>query len=134
MQNERDMVAKLMQNIGQRVKCPKCGQEGILAVDKFRSKGRVYTYLVVRHRVNGGVRRHIIARVLNAGGAKPLQNKEQNAKRVLQVDAKLAKSLKTYYIKKKGYTQEEKEEAKNFVKEIVTAVENGEKVEVCIYT
>ena len=134
MQNERDMVAKLMQKLGEQVECPKCGKVGVLAVDRFRAKGRVYYYLVVRHREGGRVRRHIIARVPSPEDAKPVQNKEQNAKRVLQVDAKLAKALKNYYLRKKGYTPEEKETAKNFVKEIVVAVENGEKVEVCIYT
>ena len=51
-----------MQNLapGTRVKCPRCGGEGIVAIDTFTSKGRRYTYLVVRHREGGRLRRCVI--------------------------------------------------------------------------
>jgi len=62
---------------GAEVVCPKCGTRGIVAVDAFKVKGKTYTYVVVRHRENGKVRRCLIQRldaqqaVAKRGRAKP---------------------------------------------------------------
>ena len=62
---------------GAEVVCPKCGTPGIVAVDAFKVKGKTYTYVVVRHRENGKVRRCLIQRldaqqaVAKRGRAKP---------------------------------------------------------------
>jgi hypothetical protein len=60
--------------VGERVVCPGCGKHGILAIDTFRAKGRVYTYLVVRHYEGGRVRRCVIKRVTEP--AKPAKTEE----------------------------------------------------------
>jgi chromosome segregation ATPase len=39
---------------GEVVRCPKCGQEGRVAVFTVAAKGRRYTYLVVEHRAEYG--------------------------------------------------------------------------------
>jgi hypothetical protein len=57
-------AGKRMQNwkIGTEVTCPKCGQIGKVAKDTFRAKGRTYEYIVVRHYINGKVKRCVIAK------------------------------------------------------------------------
>jgi hypothetical protein len=35
--------------VGSRVVCPRCGRQGVVAVEKVRSKGHDYWYVVVRH-------------------------------------------------------------------------------------
>ena len=35
--------------VGSRVVCPKCGQEGVVAVEKVGAKGHRYAYIAVRH-------------------------------------------------------------------------------------
>jgi hypothetical protein len=47
---------------GERVECPKCGEVGVAAVDRFTAKGRVYYYVVVRHFEGDRVRRCVIRR------------------------------------------------------------------------
>ncbi|MCC6051495.1 MAG: hypothetical protein LM580_12355, partial [Thermofilum sp.] len=60
------MVMKMvnMQNweAGKRVACPKCGREGVAAVDRFKAGGREYFYYVVRHYEGRKVRRCVVAR------------------------------------------------------------------------
>ena len=53
-----------MQNVavGAEIVCPKCGARGKVGVDKFKAKGKVYEYIVVRHYVNGKVKRCVIGR------------------------------------------------------------------------
>ena len=62
--------------VGERVVCPKpgCGKPGVLAIDTFRAKGRVYTYLVVRHYEGDKVRRCVIKRITEP--AKPAKPEE----------------------------------------------------------
>jgi hypothetical protein len=45
-----------------RVKCPKCGMEGVLVRHTVKSKGHTYVYTAVKHVDHGRVRRCIIAR------------------------------------------------------------------------
>jgi hypothetical protein len=54
-----------MQNVavGTEIVCPKCGARGKVGVDKFKAKGRTYEYIVVRHYVNGKVKRCVIGKV-----------------------------------------------------------------------
>ena len=57
---------------GQVVECPRCGAPGVVAIDVFSAKGRRYSYLVVRHRQDGTVRRCLIQRLGEAQAvAKP---------------------------------------------------------------
>jgi len=42
-------VSVTIDDVGKRVKCPRCGEEGVVAIDTFVSKGKKYQYLVVRH-------------------------------------------------------------------------------------
>ena len=44
------------------MECPKCGEEGVAAVDRFTAKGREYYYVVVRHFKGDKVRRCVIRR------------------------------------------------------------------------
>jgi len=46
--------------VGTEVTCPRCGRVGRAGVDKFRAKGRVYEYYVVRHYEGGKVKRCVI--------------------------------------------------------------------------
>ena len=64
------------ERVGERVVCPKpgCGKPGVLAIDTFRAKGRVYTYLVVRHYEGDKVRRCVIKRITEP--AKPAKPEE----------------------------------------------------------
>jgi len=75
--------------VGERVVCPKpgCGKPGVLAIDTFRAKGRVYTYLVVRHYEGDKVRRCVIKRITeHAKHAKP----EEAAKPAKPEEAEVA--------------------------------------------
>jgi hypothetical protein len=36
--------------VGQRIKCPKCGEPGVARVYTFKAKGKEYTYWVVNHK------------------------------------------------------------------------------------
>lgn len=59
----------LNRDLGRTVSCPRCGQQGVVATATFRAKGRLYTYLVVRH----GSRRCILQPLVqNQAAAKPL--------------------------------------------------------------
>jgi len=53
---------------GAEVVCPRCGRVGRAGVDKFRARGHVYEYRVIRHYENGKVRRCVVERV---GGPAP---------------------------------------------------------------
>jgi hypothetical protein len=48
-------------SVGQTVTCPKCGKQGKVGVDKFRSGKKVFHYWTVRHYEGSKVRRCIIA-------------------------------------------------------------------------
>jgi len=54
--------------VGAEVVCPRCGKPGRAGVDRFRAKGHVYEYRVIRHYEGGRVRRCVISR---AGGPAP---------------------------------------------------------------
>jgi hypothetical protein len=86
------MVMKMvnMQNweAGRRVACPKCGREGVAAVDRFKAGGREYFYYVVRHYGGGTVRRCVIAR---ADGPAPAVPSVAEAPRV---EVQIAESVK----------------------------------------
>jgi hypothetical protein len=58
------VAGKSMQKweIGAEVTCPKCRMPGRVGIDKFKAKGKVYEYIVVRHYVNGKVKRCVIGR------------------------------------------------------------------------
>ncbi|MCI4408474.1 MAG: hypothetical protein JHC26_05235 [Thermofilum sp.] len=45
------------------VMCPKCGKQGIIGIDKIRTRGKLYIYLVVRHYEKGRVQRCFIKRI-----------------------------------------------------------------------
>jgi hypothetical protein len=68
--------------VGERVTCPKCSKPGILAIDTFRAKGRVYSYLVVRHYEGGRVHRCVLS---PAKPAKP-EEVEQLRRRVVELE------------------------------------------------
>jgi len=48
-------------SVGQTVSCPKCGKQGRVGVDKFRTHGKLFLYWTVRHYEGSKVRRCIIA-------------------------------------------------------------------------
>jgi len=76
--------------VGERVVCPKpgCGKPGILAIDTFRAKGRVYKYWVVRHYEGGKCIRHVIAPV-GPEAAKPAKPEEAEVAQLRQRVAEL---------------------------------------------
>jgi hypothetical protein len=45
-----------------RVKCPKCGKEGVLVRHTVKSKGHTYVYTAVKHVDHGRIKRCIISR------------------------------------------------------------------------
>jgi hypothetical protein len=45
-----------------RVKCPKCGREGVLVRHTVKSKGHTYVYTAVKHVDHGRIKRCIISR------------------------------------------------------------------------
>ena len=62
------MVRVVTWEAGAEVVCPRCGKPGRAGVDKFRARGHVYEYRVIRHYENGKVRRCVVERV---GGPAP---------------------------------------------------------------
>jgi seryl-tRNA synthetase len=87
------------ERVGERVVCPKpgCGKPGILALDTFRAKGRVYTYLVVRHYEGDKVRRCVIKRITEPAkhakpeeAAKPAKPEEAEEAEVAQLRQRVA--------------------------------------------
>jgi len=71
------MQVSLENVLGEKIKCPKCGEEGIAAVERFKVAGKTYAYYVVRHykwqEKEGGKRRKNTRRCV-LGSAKSLQN------------------------------------------------------------
>jgi transcription elongation factor Elf1 len=57
------MARKRVKKLKIVVTCPKCGKQGIIGVDKIRTRGKLYIYLVVRHYVRGRVQRCFIKRI-----------------------------------------------------------------------
>ena len=45
-----------------RVKCPKCGKEGVLVRHTVKSKGHTYVYTAVKHVKHGRIKRCILGR------------------------------------------------------------------------
>ena len=74
--------------VGERVTCPKCGRPGILAIDTFRAKGKVYKYWVVRHYEGGRCVRHVIGPV-GPEAAKPAKPEEAEVVQLKQRVAEL---------------------------------------------
>jgi hypothetical protein len=85
------------ERVGERVVCPKpgCGKPGVLAIDTFRAKGRVYTYLVVRHYEGDKVKRCVIKRITEPAkpakpeAAKPAKSEEAELEQLRQEAARL---------------------------------------------
>jgi len=81
-----------MQNFtpGQKVVCPECKRVGIVAIDTFKVKGKVYSYLVVRHYEAGKTRRCVIspAKPAKPEAAKPA--KPEEAEEVAQLRRRVA--------------------------------------------
>jgi len=44
-----NMQINLENVLGKKITCPKCGREGIVALESFKVGGKAYTYYVVRH-------------------------------------------------------------------------------------
>jgi len=61
-----------IESLGKTVACPKCRSLGKLAVDRFRAKGRVYLYLVVRHFAGAKLVKRCVLRRLAAEEAAKL--------------------------------------------------------------
>ena len=83
-----------MQNLtpGQKVVCSECGRVGIVAIDTFKVKGKVYSYLVVRHYEGGKTRRCVIspAKPAKTEAAKPAKSEgAEEAERLRQRVAEL---------------------------------------------
>jgi len=49
--------------MSEQVTCPKCGRPGRREVARFRSRGRVYEYVCMRHYEGGRVKRCILSRL-----------------------------------------------------------------------
>ena len=164
------VVAKLLQNIGGEVVCPKCGEVGRVAVDRFRSRGHTYYYLVVRHpRGRSRVKRCLVKRLTRDEAAKLVAKQQAVAKTVakqegfaaqegiaklkrrieelereneelrrqlerlqtvegwiraarqnsLILDRQRLEAIRIYYVKKKGYTPEQKDLAKTVMTELI---------------
>ena len=58
--------------VGQRVKCPKCGREGVARVYTVRAKGHEYTYWMVNHADGKCVIKRVSAREREAAGTAPI--------------------------------------------------------------
>jgi hypothetical protein len=58
--------------VGQRVKCPKCGREGVARVYTVRAKGHEYTYWMVNHADKKCVIKRVSAREREAAGTAPI--------------------------------------------------------------
>jgi hypothetical protein len=82
-----------MQNLtpGQKVVCSECGRVGIVAIDTFKVKGKVYSYLVVRHYEGGKTRRCVIspAKPAKTEAAKPAKPEEAEVAQLRQRVAEL---------------------------------------------
>jgi hypothetical protein len=50
--------------IGKKVACPVCGKAGVVSIDRFKAKGKTYSYIVVRHYEGVRTKRCVIKRVL----------------------------------------------------------------------
>jgi hypothetical protein len=68
-----------MQNVavGTEIVCPKCGARGKVGVDRFKAKGRIYEYIVVRHYEGGKVRRCVIGKAGEGPSAGPIPKEER---------------------------------------------------------
>jgi hypothetical protein len=58
--------------VGQRIKCPKCGREGVARVYTIRAKGHEYVYLMVNHADGKCVIKRVSAREREAAGTAPI--------------------------------------------------------------
>jgi len=78
------VAGKSMQKweVGAEVKCPKCGMPGRVGIDKFKAKGKVYEYIVVRHYVNGKVKRCVIGKAGEGPSAGPMPKVEVKEEKV----------------------------------------------------
>jgi len=120
MQNLQNMV-------GQKVACPKCGKEGIVAVDTFRAKGKTYRYLVIRHYMNGKTHRCVIGKLDSEQASESAKPAKQES---LVLGEKELEAIFAYSIRKKNYTQEQANTAKQVLHEIVEKGRQAGKVTV----
>jgi len=122
-------MQNLQNLIGQKVACPKCGKEGIVAVDSFKAKGKTYRYIVIRHYINGKTSRCVIGKLdEQSENAKPAKPEEQRES--ITLTDKELEALFAYSIKKKGYTPEQAETAKQVLHTIVEKGRQAGKVTV----
>jgi len=126
MQNMQNLIGQ----IGQKVVCPKCGKEGIVAIDSFKAKGKVYRYLVVRHYVGSKTQRCVLGRLDGqAEDAKPAKPEQEQRESVVLGEREL-EALFNYSIRKKGYTPEQADTAKQVLHTIVEKGRQAGKVTV----